>query len=99
MSNGYTIVSFNWWLLSRSKEIADIETIAQGRVWIGEDALKLGLVDEFGGIEKSIRHAAKLANLKKEFDAVEVTPSGKPFRCLHRGIAGFFYAGRFFLDR
>ena len=44
---------------SRSKEITAIEAIAQGRVWMGEDALELGLIDEFGGIEKSIRHAAQ----------------------------------------
>ena len=32
---------------SRSKEISAIEAIAQGRVWMGEDALELGLIDEF----------------------------------------------------
>ncbi len=71
---------------SRSKEIEDIETIAQGRVWIGEDALKLGLVDEFGGIEKSIRHAAKLANLKKKFDVVEFPHLGSPFDALNDAL-------------
>ena len=64
---------------SRSKEYADIEAIAQGRVWMGEDALKIGLIDEFGGIEKSIRHAAELAKLKKGFDVIEFPQLGSPF--------------------
>jgi len=71
---------------SRSKEIADIEEIAQGRVWMGEDALKIGLIDEFGGIEKSIRHAAELANLKKGFDVIEYPRIGSPFDALTEAL-------------
>ncbi|MBT3638501.1 MAG: signal peptide peptidase SppA, partial [Opitutae bacterium] len=71
---------------SRSKEIADIEAIAQGRVWMGEDALRIGLIDEFGGIEKSIRHAAELANLKKGFDVIEYPHIGSPFDALTEAL-------------
>lgn len=41
-----------------------LDSIAQGRVWTGNQALKIGLVDELGGIDKAIEEAAKLANLE-----------------------------------
>lgn len=40
-----------------------INEIAQGRVWTGEQAKKIGLVDELGGIEAAIETAANLAEL------------------------------------
>jgi len=49
----------------RKKSVADIDSIGQGRVWSGEDAKELGLVDEFGGINDAIAYAAKKANLDK----------------------------------
>jgi protease IV len=71
---------------SRAKEITEIEAIAQGRVWMGEDALKIGLIDEFGGIEKSITHAAELANLNKGFDIIEFPQVGTPFDALTEAL-------------
>jgi len=44
-----------------SKEYVD--SIGQGRVWTGRDALKLGLVDVLGGLEKAIELSSKMANL------------------------------------
>ncbi|MDH6358389.1 signal peptide peptidase SppA [Parabacteroides sp. PF5-9] len=40
-----------------------INEVAQGRVWTGEQAKELGLVDELGGIDKAISIAAELANI------------------------------------
>lgn len=40
-----------------------VDSIGQGRVWSGVDALELGLVDEIGGIDKAIEYAAKQADL------------------------------------
>jgi protease-4 len=48
----------------RKMKPADVEAIAQGRVWSGEEAMKLGLVDEIGGLGDAIRFAAKQANLQ-----------------------------------
>jgi protease-4 len=48
----------------REKDINYIDSIAQGRVWVGEEALKLGLVDEIGGIQNAIDCAARLAKTK-----------------------------------
>lgn len=44
---------------------ADVERIAQGRVWLGADALKIRLVDQLGGLDAAIAKAAKLAKMDK----------------------------------
>lgn len=49
----------------RGKDTAYIETIAQGRVWTGTQAIANGLVDELGGLDEAIAFAAKKANLKE----------------------------------
>lgn len=41
-----------------------IKNIAEGRVWTGEDALRIGLVDKIGGLSDAIKLAADKANLK-----------------------------------
>jgi len=48
----------------RNKNIAFIDSIGQGRVWSGEKALKLGLVDRIGGVEDALDCAARMAKLK-----------------------------------
>ena len=39
-----------------------VDSIAQGRVWVGSDALKIGLVDEIGTLENAIQYAALMAD-------------------------------------
>ena len=48
---------------SRKKSVADIDRIAQGRVWDGGTARQLGLVDQFGGLDDAIAKAAALAKI------------------------------------
>jgi len=48
----------------RKRDTAYIATIAQGRVWTGERAIGIGLVDRIGDIETAIRAAASLAKIK-----------------------------------
>jgi len=48
----------------RKLKADQVEEIAQGRVWSGEDAKKLGLVDAMGGLGDAIKKAADLAKLK-----------------------------------
>lgn len=48
----------------RKKDQNYINTIGQGRVWSGTEALKIGLVDRLGNINDAIASAAKKANLK-----------------------------------
>lgn len=49
----------------RHQKTEDIEKIAQGRVWLGSDALKIKLVDQLGGLNQAIEKAASLAKLKE----------------------------------
>lgn len=50
--------------VGRKKSIEYIDSIAQGRVWIGADAIKIGLVDRIGTLDDAIASAAKMAKLK-----------------------------------
>ena len=47
----------------RKQSVEQIEEIAQGRVWLASDALKIKLVDELGGLDKAVEKAAQLAKL------------------------------------
>ena len=49
----------------RKMKLADVDSIAQGRVWTGARALGIGLVDSIGGLEDAIRYAAKTAGIKE----------------------------------
>ena len=42
----------------RNLDPQDVEKIAQGRVWAGQTALELGLVDKFGNLQDAIESAA-----------------------------------------
>jgi len=55
-----------------------VEEVAQGRVWTGQRALSLGLVDELGDINAAIAAAAKLAKLK-EYNLYEYPEPKSPF--------------------
>ena len=48
----------------RQKSVVYIDSIAQGRVWTGADAIKVGLVDKIGTLNDALASAAKMAKLK-----------------------------------
>jgi protease-4 len=50
----------------RNKTYDEIHAVAQGRIWSGEDALRLGLIDELGGLTTAIGRALELARLPPE---------------------------------
>lgn len=58
----------------RKMSVDNVEKIAQGRVWIGSDALKIKLVDELGGIDKAVAKAAELAKLDEYHTASYPAP-------------------------
>jgi signal peptide peptidase SppA, 67K type len=62
VNNGYdnflSIVS-----QARNMNYDDVDKIAQGQVWLGEEALKIGLVDEIGDIDNAIQKAATIAGV------------------------------------
>jgi len=47
----------------RNKDAQYIDSVAQGRVWTGQQAKDRGLVDDFGGLDKAIEVAKQLANI------------------------------------
>ncbi len=47
----------------RGMTFADLEAVAQGRVWTGEQALERGLVDQLGGLDLAVQTAADLAGV------------------------------------
>ena len=52
----------------RNISMDEVETLAQGRVWSGEQALKNGLANEEGDIKDAINAAAELADLGNDFN-------------------------------
>ena len=55
-----------------------VKLIAEGRVWTGEQGLKIGLVDELGNLDDAVAHAAELAKVEK-FRAVGYPAPDNPF--------------------
>jgi protease-4 len=47
----------------RDIPVTSVDSIGQGRVWSGTEALRIGLIDEIGGLNASVEAAAKLAGI------------------------------------
>jgi protease-4 len=66
-----------------------VEQIARGRVWSGEAAQKLGLVDKFGGLKDAIASAAQMANLKPgQYGIEQMSPERGWLQQLFGGVSG-----------
>lgn len=48
----------------RKMSTAQVDSIGQGRVWLGSDALKIKLVDKLGTLDDAVKKAAELAKVK-----------------------------------
>lgn len=59
----------------RKMSVAQVEQIAQGRVWLGNDALKIHLVDGIGSLDDAVKKAAQLAKLDEYYASEYQTPS------------------------
>lgn len=57
---------------SRNLPLDSVAAIAEGRVWSGEDALALGLVDRMGNLNDAVLYAAELAGLNENYGLLEV---------------------------
>lgn len=62
VENGYSRF-LNLVARSRGKTAQEIDSVAQGRAWDGGTARQKGLVDQFGGLDDALAHAAQLAKL------------------------------------
>jgi protease-4 len=59
---------------ARKKPVQTIDGVAQGRVWAGADAKRIGLVDELGNSDDAVKLAAKLAKLGDDYDVEYFEP-------------------------
>ena len=72
----------------RDMTVADVDAIAQGRVWTGADALGIGLVDEIGTIEDAIAFAALSIGAQGISD-VQITEFPKPMTTIDMILESF----------
>ena len=73
----------------RDMTVEDVDAIAQGRVWAGSDALKIGLVDEIGTIEDAIRYAALSIEGVESVNDVQVAEYPKPQTAIEALLESF----------
>ncbi len=71
----------------RKMTVAQIDSIGQGRVWSGVDAKRIGLVDEFGGLNDAIKEAARLAKLK-DYRTMDLPEQKDTFEQLMEAFTG-----------
>lgn len=71
----------------RNMALADVDKVAQGRVWTGSKALELGLVDKLGTFDDAIARAAELAGLS-QFDVTIVQHELSPTEQMIADIFG-----------
>lgn len=74
----------------RGMTFEDVDAIARGRVWTGEDALEIGLVDELGDLESAIADAASRAGLDSldEEQIVFLPEAMDPLQAFVEDLAG-----------
>lgn len=73
--------------IGRGMNIELVDSFAQGRVWTGEQAKQIGLVDVLGGTQDAINIAAFKAGLK-DYRAVEYPEDEEPFEKFMKGLSG-----------
>lgn len=78
----------------RKMTFEQVDAIAQGRVWSGTDALKLGLVDKIGGMDDAIAYAASLVKAK-DFVTIDFPEYEKDIDYLFGGNGFFSSLGLF----
>ncbi len=75
----------------RKKTFQEIDSIAQGRVWTGEQAKELGLVDQLGGLAEAFHEAKQLAklNVDQDYPILRYHAPSRSFKeCLRSGRLG-----------
>ena len=73
IDRGYTTFK-NRVAQGRNLTMAQVEAIAQGHVYTGEDTLKIKLVDELGGLDKAVKKAAQLAKIDNYYKVSYPSP-------------------------
>lgn len=73
----------------RSMPVADVDAIAQGRVWSGADAINIGLVDEIGTLEDALNYAALSIEGVGSLKDVQIVEYPKPQTMLETLMESF----------
>ena len=68
----------------RKMDFAAVDAIGQGRVWSGENALKIGLVDQLGGLDDAVKAAAEMAGLD-HYKLIRLPELTDPFTMFMKG--------------
>jgi len=72
---------------ARKMAFAEVDSIGQGRVWTGENALQIGLADKLGGLDDAVKLAAEEAGLEK-YRVVKLPEITDPFTEMLKGSTG-----------
>ena len=70
----------------RKLTVEQVHAIAQGRVWSGSDAKKIGLVDELGGLDRALNIASKKAKISN-YRLLELPEQKEPFEQLMESLS------------
>ncbi len=73
---------------ARKLPVAEVDRIGQGRVWAGETALQLKLVDHLGGLDMAVAAAAKRAGIKGEVRTIDIERTKSPLVALVENFIG-----------
>ncbi len=73
---------------ARKLPVAEVDRIGQGRVWSGDTALALKLVDGMGGLDVAVKAAARRAGLKGDVRTIDIERPEPPYVALLRSFAG-----------
>lgn len=65
--------------MGRNMTVENVDTIGQGRVWIGETAKDLGLVDHLGSFDDAVAAAASAAGVEDDYQTVFYREAPDPF--------------------
>ncbi len=71
----------------RNMTIEEVDKIGSGRVWSGSDAKRIGLIDEFGGLNDAIECAAELAKIEK-YRVINLPKQIDPFEQIMKTFKG-----------
>ncbi len=68
--------------VAAGRQLAEVRKVARGRVWTGQDALELGLVDKLGGLRDAIAAAKQRAGLPQVMDVQALSLLASSMSCI-----------------
>ncbi len=72
---------------ARKIPVEKVDSIAQGRVWSGTDAKRIGLIDQFGGLDDAIKLASEMASIT-DYKVVSLPKQKDPFQQIMDELMG-----------